>query len=228
MFNDIFQYWAKGLTFSHVLHLMCSLLVGSDSDWSSRIVQKDLSPRQKPAPGCQWDFLWTYYHSLESFFTVRITQSTPMSGENSIALFSIEKVILTYFRLMVWKLRVEMSFRITVETNGNSTQLCQKCKFFCPFGHKLVYAWLWLADKFIQKWRWTLSFWRCWTIQISKNNLKWFLHLFTNVYHAVKFKKKLIFFVLHREFCGFGRWTWIQDMIINYFKWLKNFLWNKV
>ena len=164
----------------------------------------------------------------KSFFTVRITQSTPMSGENSIASFSIEKVILTYFRLMVWKLRLEMSFRITVETNGNSTQLCQKCKFFCPFGHKLVYAWLWLADKFIQKWRWTLSFWRYWTIQISKNNLNWFLHLFTNVYHAVKFKKKLILFVLHREFCGFGRWTWIEDMIINYFKWLKNFLWNKV
>ena len=68
-----------------------------------------------------------------SFFTVRITQSGPMSGENSIASFSTEKVILPYFRLKVWKMRLEMSFRKTVETNGKSTRLCQKCKVFLPF-----------------------------------------------------------------------------------------------
>ena len=68
-----------------------------------------------------------------SFFTVRIAQSSPMSGEISIALFSTEKVILPYFRLKVWKMRLEKSFRITVENHGKSTRFCQKCIFFSPF-----------------------------------------------------------------------------------------------
>ena len=65
----------------------------------------------------------------KSIFTVRTTEPGPKSREISIASFSTEKVILPYFRLNLWKLRLEMSFRITVETNGKSTRLRQKCNF---------------------------------------------------------------------------------------------------
>ena len=165
----------------------------------------------------------------KSIFTVRTTEPGPKSRESSIALFSTEKVILPYFRLNLWKLTLEMSFRITVETNGKSTRLCQKGNFFCSFGHKLVYAWMGLADKFIQKWRWTLSVWECWTIQVSNNNLNWFLHLFKNVNHSVKFqKKKRIYLFFTGNLLDSAGGLELRTLIINSFKWLKNSLWKKV
>ena len=112
---------------------MCSLLVGSDWDSSPVFVQKILSLRKKQAPGSQWGFLWTHCHSLDNFFRVRVNESGPKSGENSIALLETKKVILLICRLKVYKKRPKMSFLLTVETNRKSTRLCQTCNVFCAF-----------------------------------------------------------------------------------------------
>ena len=67
------------------------------------------------------------------FFTVRITKSGPKSRENSIALLETEKVILLKCRLKVYKMKLEMRFRVAVATIGKSTRLCSKCILFLPF-----------------------------------------------------------------------------------------------
>ena len=50
-----------------------------------------------------------------------------------------------------------MRFCLTLSTNGVSTRLCHQwnnCLFWFWFGC----AWLWLAEKFLQKWRWFFFF----------------------------------------------------------------------
>ena len=66
-------------------------------------------------------------------YTVRITKSGPKSREHSIALLETEKVILLKCRLKVYKMKLEMRFRVAVATIGKSTRLCPKCKVFLPF-----------------------------------------------------------------------------------------------
>ena len=88
---------------------------------------------KKQASGCQWGFLWTYCHSLDNFFTVRVTESGPKSGKNSIVLLETEKVILLDCRLKVYEMRQKMSFRVNVSTIAKSTQLCRKRTVFFAF-----------------------------------------------------------------------------------------------
>ena len=47
-----------------------------------------------------------------------------------------------------------MKFWITVSTNGVSTRFFHKWNNFHLFWFRLGYAWLWLVEKFLQKWRW--------------------------------------------------------------------------
>ena len=51
-----------------------------------------------------------------------------------------------------------MKFWLTVSTKGVSTQLYHKWINFCLFWFRFGCAWSWLADKFLQKWRWLFFF----------------------------------------------------------------------
>ena len=133
MFNDMFSVMSKETDFiscpsSHLFLVGWEWFGLKLKDCSKRLVSETETSSRLPVR-----FLVNLlsFHG-KVFFTTRITKSGPKSRENSIALLETE-VILTYFRLMVWKMRLEMIFRITVEANGKSTRLCQKCKFFLPF-----------------------------------------------------------------------------------------------
>ena len=69
-------------------------------------------------------------------FTVRVTESGPKSRNHSIPLLDTEKLMLLYCRLEVYKMRMEMSFWLTVWTNGESTRICYKWEDFYHFGSR--------------------------------------------------------------------------------------------
>ena len=71
-----------------------------------------------------------------SFFTVRITESGPESGEYSIALVETDKVILLDCRLKVHKMRLKLTCWLTVATNEKSIRLC----------HDWIEFWFFLAQ----------------------------------------------------------------------------------
>ena len=77
---------------------------------------------KKQASGCQWGFLWTYCHSLDKFFYSQNNSSWSNVWRKLNSIVFDRESHLDYFRLKVWKLRLEMSFRITVETNEKSTR----------------------------------------------------------------------------------------------------------
>ena len=51
-----------------------------------------------------------------------------------------------------------MKFWLTVSTNGVSTRLYHKWNNFCLLWFRLGCAWIRLAEKFLQKWRWFFFF----------------------------------------------------------------------
>ena len=51
-----------------------------------------------------------------------------------------------------------MRFWSAESTNGVSTRICHKWNNFYLFWFKIGCAWLWLAKKFLQKWRWFFFF----------------------------------------------------------------------
>ena len=51
-------------------------------------------------------------------------------------------------------MRMYMKFRLTVSTNGLSTRLYREWNKFCFLWFRFGCAWIWLAEKIIQKCRW--------------------------------------------------------------------------
>ena len=51
-----------------------------------------------------------------------------------------------------------MKFLLTVSTNGVSAQLCHYWNNFHLFWFRFGFAWLWSAEKVLQKWRWFFFF----------------------------------------------------------------------
>ena len=108
-------------------------------NWNSSclVVQKLLSLRQQQqVPSCHKSLLGIYCHFSTKSLTVRVIEFGPKTRDNSIPFLGTENFMLFYYRLKVYKTRMEKCFSLTASTNGESTRLCHKRINFCLFWFK--------------------------------------------------------------------------------------------
>ena len=118
------------------------------------VVSKILFLRHQQAPSCQRKFLGNFClfmdeisYSQSNWVWSRVERALNTGvgdGENQTAVLLTESV----------KMRMELSFCLTMSTNRESIRLFHKSKEFCLFWLKFGCAWLWLVEKFLQKWKW--------------------------------------------------------------------------
>ena len=85
-----------------------------------------------------------FVNSEKKSFTVRKIEFGSKSKDNSIPSLEAEKLLLLYSRLMMSKLKMEVSFCLTVSTNGKWTRICHKRIDFSFFGTSSV--WMTVID----------------------------------------------------------------------------------
>ena len=161
-------------------------------------------------------------------FTVRVTESGPKSGKNSIVLLETEKVILLDCRLKVYKMRQKMICRVNVAAIRKSTQLCRKCTVFLPFWAPADVGLIVISGFFSPKKQ--MNIFRL--DMLDNTNLQKHVDLSFSSVHKCKSlgqtltKRFYLFFTGNIADSAGG--LELRTSIITSFKWLRIFLWKKI